>query len=202
MADPKQRTIIAERVERHRRDLGERTDVSQAMRRLSQSSSRNPIGPPKRKPRAMTTTLLIAVPAVLAMVICVAAAAVTLAGNLWLQSQLNDPTTTVQKYYAAIGQRNYSEAYSYFSSHLKAEMSEAAFNSTWSSYDTVDGVVSSYSVTGNAVNSQNATLTLAVVRRGRDTAQVQTVSLVKENGGWHIDNIDIGSSVPIPTPSA
>lgn len=87
MADTKQQTAVAELVERHRRDLAERTDISQAMRKLSQSGGRNPIGPTKKKPRSTALTLLIVVPTVLVMVICVASAALALAGNLWLQTR-------------------------------------------------------------------------------------------------------------------
>ena len=202
MADIKQRTEVAELVERHRRDLGDRTDISQAMRRLSQSSGRNPMGPPKQKPRSMGLSLLIGVPAVVAMVVCVATAAMVLAGNLWLQSQLNDPTTTVQKFYAALGQKNYSEAYSYFSTNLKARQSEQAFADKWSGFDQVDGVVDRYTVnTGSKVGSATATIPVTVVRRVPNTAQVQTLTLVKVGNDWFIDNVAIGSSVPVPTAS-
>jgi hypothetical protein len=203
VADTKQRTALAELVERHRRDLAERTDISQAMRKLSQSSGRNPIGPTKKKPRSTALTLLIVVPTALVMVICVASAALALAGNLWLQSQLSDPSTTVQKYYAALHQQNYSEAWSYFSSDYQKAQGEDTFSNKTSLFDNVNGAVDSYIVTGSAVGSQTATFTVMVLRRGNDMAQVQTLKLVKDSDNtWHIDAVAIGANVPAPTPTA
>ncbi len=199
MADLKQREAVSELVDRHRRDLSERTDISQAMRRLSQSSGRNPMGSLQRKPRSMGMTLLIAVPAMLAMVLCVGTAGMTLVGNLWLQNQLNDPTTTVQKYYAAVRLQKYGEAYSYFTDHYKASLAEASYASKWSLYDTVDGLVASNVVTHSTVGDTTATVTVTVVRRVPDTAQVQTLDLVKVGNNWLIDNIQVSDNAPVPT---
>src|SRR5437868_10724418 len=141
MADPKQRVAVTELLDRHRRDLADRTDISQTMRKLSQSSGRNPMGPPQKKPCSMGLTLLIGVPAVLAMVICVATAAMVLAGNLWLQSQLNDPGTTVQKYYGAVMQQNYTQAYTYFTSRYKSNVCLDSLRKKGLGFDQENGMV-------------------------------------------------------------
>jgi hypothetical protein len=200
----RRRTEVAELVARHRRELADRPDISQAMRKLSQSSSRNPtrpMGSEKQRRRPPALTLAIGAGAVLAMLVCVATAVTVLAGNLWLQNQLNDPGTTVQQYYAALGQKNYDEAYSYFSKRLQGEIGSSAYADTFGSYDAVDGVVDRYVVTSSQVNGNSATITVTVVRRGREMAQVQTLRLVKENGDWRIDNIVLGGDVPIPSPT-
>jgi hypothetical protein len=201
VADPKQHAAVAELLDRHRRDLADRTDISQAMRKLSQSGGRNPIVPTKQKPRSLGLTLLIGVPAILAMVVCVATAGLVLAGNLWLQSQLTDPSTTMQKYYTALRQQNYNEAWSYFSSNYQKAHSEDTFSSTTYLLDNVNGAIDSYIVTGSVVGSTTATFTVTVVRRGNDMAQVQTLKLVKDNNNWRIDAIAIGDNVPAPTPT-
>jgi hypothetical protein len=159
------------------------------------------MGPEKQQRRPPALKLAIGAGAVLAMLICVATAVTVLAGNIWLQNQLSDPTTTVQKYYAALYQKNYDEAYSYFSKHLQGEIGSSAYANTYGSYDAVDGVVDRYVVTSNQVNGNSATFTVTVVRRAREMAQVQTLHLVTENGNWRIDNIVIGGDVPIPSPT-
>jgi hypothetical protein len=196
LADPQQKVAVSELLDRHRRDLAERTDISQAMRKLSQSSGRNPMGPPKRKPRSLGLTLLVGIPAAVAMVVCVATAAMVLVGNLWLVNQLNDPSTTVQKYYAALGEHNYGAAYSYFTARYKAAVPESSFTSKWSLYASVDGDVSSYAVTKSDVGDSTASITVTVIRRVPDTAQLQTIKLVKVNNNWLIDNITAPTSVP------
>jgi hypothetical protein len=198
MADSKRRTQITELIERRRRALVERPDISQTMRKLSQSSSRNPKAPIRPR-RTTTTTLLLGGAGVLLMLFCVALAVTVLIGNIWLQNQLSDPTTTVQKYYAALKQRNYNEAYSYLAKNLQGRVLPVTFADTYSGNDTLDGVIDRYYITINKRDEATATVTVIVVRRARDTAQLQTLNLVKENGDWRIAEITLGGNVPIPT---
>ena len=200
MNDPRRRAELTTLVERHRRELGERPDVSQRMRKLSQSSSRNAIGKPR--PQRATLTLLFGALAVMVMVACVASAALIFAGGLVFQGQLSDPTTTTQKFYSALHEENYTLAYSYFSKNLKSHISEGAFADTYSSYDRIDGVIESYPIQSQNVGSATATLTIAVERRGNDSqAQTQTLRLVKEGSDWHIESIILGAQTPIPSPT-
>jgi len=198
MADAERRAQIAERVQQRRRELLDRPDISQRMRKLSESSGRHPKGPMKRK-RSTTLTLLLGAGAVMAMLLCVATAAMVLAGNLWVQAQLGDPTVTVQNYYSALGQQNYQTAYSYLSKRAQSKTSEAHFADTYSSLDSVDGIIQQHIVTSSKVASDSATIKVTLVRRGREMAQTQTLQLVKDSGDWRIDAITQGPDVPVPT---
>ncbi|HEX8036178.1 MAG TPA: hypothetical protein VF510_20140 [Ktedonobacterales bacterium] len=202
MKDPKHRAELATLLEHRRRELGERTDISQAMRKLSQSSSRNPIGP-QPKPRSATVGILLGVAAVVVLVACIVSAVSLTAGALALNDQLTDPSTTVQRFYSALHQQDYGLAYSYFSKNLKKNVSQSTFTDQYSSYDKVKGVIQSYPVQSSTVGAATATMTIAVVRRSNDsTAQLQTLRLIKESNDWHIDGINIGGAVPIPSPTA
>ena len=202
MKDPRRRAELATLLERRRRELGERTDISQAMRKLSQSSSRNPIGP-QPKARSATVGLLLGAAGIVMLVACIVSAVSLTAGALALNDQLTDPSTTVQRFYSALHQQDYGLAYSYFSKNLKAHISQSAFADQYSSYDQVKGVIQHYPVQSSAINGATATITVAVVRRSNDsTAQLQTIRLTKEGNEWRIDGITLGGLVPIPSPTA
>ncbi len=202
MKDSQQRKDLASLLERRRRDLLDRSDISQRTRELSQSSGRNPIGSRPVKRRAALTLLLGAL-AVVVMLACVVTAVTAVAGSFWVQNQLNDPGVTAQQFYSALHQQDYAQAYSYFSSNAKSRLSESAFADKYASYDQVSGIIDSYPVTKSTINGSSATLTINVVRRGNSTvAQVQTLQLVSENGSWRIQTITFGSYVPLPTPTA
>lgn len=201
MKDPKRRAELTKMLEHRRRELGERSDISQAMRKLSQSSSRNPIGP-QRKPRSATVGIVIGVAAVVVLIACVISAVSLTAGALALNDQLTDPSTTVQRFYSALHQQDYNLAYSYFSKNLKKNVSQSAFADQYGSYDRVKGVIQSYPVQSSTVGATTATMTIAVVRRSNDsTAQLQTLRLIKDGNDWYIDGITIGATVPIPSPT-
>lgn len=202
MKDPKRRVEVATLLEHRRRELGERTDISQAMRKLSASSSRNPIGP-QPKPRSTTVGVLLGVAAVAVLIACVISAVSLTAGALALNDSLTDPSTTVQRFYSALHQQDYDLAYSYFSKNLKKNVSQSAFADQYSSYDQVKGVIQSYPVQSSTIGATTATMTIAVMRRSNDsTAQLQTLRLIKEGNDWHIDGITLGGTVPIPSPTA
>lgn len=202
MKDPKRRAELATLLEHRRRELGERTDISQAMRKLSQSSSRNPIGP-QSKPRSTTVGIVLGVAAVVVLIACVVSAVSLTAGALALNDQLTDPSATVQRFYSALHQQDYGLAYSYFSKNLKKNISQSIFIDQYSSYDKVKGVIQSYPIQSSTVSGATATMTIAVVRRSNDsTAQLQTLRLIKEGNDWRIDGITIGGNVPIPSPTA
>ncbi len=202
MKDPKRRAELSTLLEQRRRELGERTDISQAMRKLSQSSSRNPIGPQK-KPRSATVGLLLGAAGVFVLVACIVSAVSLTAGALALNDQLTDPSTTVQRFYSALHEQNYNLAYSYFSKNLKAHVSQSAFADQNGSFDQIKGVIQSYPVQNSNIGATSATITVAVVRRSNDsTGQLQTLGLTKEGNDWRIDSITLGGSVPIPSPTA
>lgn len=202
MKDPQRHKELAEIVARRRKELGDRPDISQRMRKLSESSGRNPIGPRPVK-RSTMLTLLAGGLAIVALIACVATAIAVTAGGLWFQSQLNDPTTAVQKFYGALHQQDYAQAYALLSNSAKARVSQSAFADQYSSLDQIDGIVDSYPILKNTAGDSTATVTVAVIRRGNiAVAQVETVQLVKDGGDWHINSITNAGTMPVPSPTA
>ena len=196
--DVRRRAELAERVEQRRRELGDRPDISQAMRKLSQSSSHNPLGGKARK-RPTTLTLVLGAVAVVAMLACIGTAIGVTAGGLWLRDQLSDPTTTGDQFFSALHEQDYQQAYSYFSRAAQARLSQAAFANQYAAYDQINGIVDSYPMKSSAVNGTRATIVYIVVRRGNtSTGQLQTLTFVQENGDWRIDGITPGATVPAP----
>jgi hypothetical protein len=202
MKDTQRHKELAEIVARRRQELGDRPDISQRMRKLSESSGRNPIGP-RTMPRKTLLTLLASGFAAIALVACVATAVAVTAGGLWFQSQLNDPSTTIQKFYTALHQQNYPEAYSLFSTSLKAHVSQTQFTDQYSSLDTIKGVVDTYPILKTVTTSTTVTVTVAVVRRADvSTASVETIQLVKDGSNWDINSITDSGTVPAPSPTS
>lgn len=200
MKDTKQRKELAMLVEQRRRELADRTDISQRIRELSQSSSRNTAIGPQSLSRKTTISLMLGGLAVVALVACVASAVLVTAGGLWFQSQLSDPGTTVQKFYSALHQQSYSDAYALLTPNAKAHLSESQFTDKYSSYDSVEGVVEDYPVQKSTVSTTTATFVIADVRRGNTSqATVETLTLVNVNGNWYIDSITRTGTMPIPT---
>lgn len=203
MKDSKQRHDLAMLVERRRRELADRPDISQRTRELSQSSSRNKVIGPQSLSRKTTISLMLGGLAVVALIACVASAVLVTAGGLWFQSQLSDPGTTVQKFYSALHQQSYGDAYALFTPNAKAHLSQSQFTDTYSSYDSVEGVVEDYPVQKSTVNSNAASFTVAVVRRGNAAqATVETLALVNVNGNWYIDSITRTGTMPVPSPTS
>lgn len=203
MKDPSRRKEVALLVERRRREIADRPDISQRTRELSQSSSHNSTAGLRSLSRRTTISLLVGGLAAVALIACVTSAVVVTAGGLWFQSQLTDPGTTVQKFYSALHQQSYSDAYGLLTANAKSHFSESQFTDKYSSYDSVEGVVEDYPVQKSAVNANSATFTVDVVRRGNATqATVETLALVKVGGNWLIDTITPSGTVAVPTPTS
>lgn len=190
-------------VERRRREIADRPDISQRTRELSQSSSRNTVVGPQSLSRRTTISLILGGLAVVVLIACVTSAVVVTAGGLWFQSQLTDPGTTVQKFYSSLHQQSYSDAYSLLSPSAKSHLTVTQFTDKYSSYDSVEGVVEDYPVQKSRVDANTASFTVAVVRRGNTVqATVETLALVKVSGNWLIDGISQSGSIPIPSPTS
>ncbi len=196
MGDSERRTNLAAVLERRRRELRERMDISPRLRQLSRAAIPASLLPERvRRSPALTTALTVAALALLS--ICVIGATVVGASGLWLQGQLSDPATAAQNFYGALHQRDYSRAYADLSSGARQRMSRSDFVTQYTDLDAVAGVVESYTIASDDVSGETATTVVSVVRRGDATrAQSQTLSLVQENGGWRIDRIAVGGSGP------
>lgn len=202
MNESKHRAELAKLVEQRRRELESRPDISQTMRRLSESSHRNPVGKPPRS-RTTTRALILTGAGVVALVICVLGTAAVIWANTLVRTGFSDPANTVQQFYSALHETNYGQAYSYLSKNAKAHLSEAAFIDLYSGYDRVDGIVQDFPIQSTAQKGNAAVVVVVVTRRGDDeTGQLQTLNLVNSTGGWLIDGIAIGATIPLPTATA
>jgi hypothetical protein len=202
MNDSKHRAELAQLVEQRRRELSARPDISQTMRKLSQSSSRNSVAPHREK-RSTLRVLVVSGVAAAVLVACVLGTVAVVWANSVVQSSFSDPENTVQQFYGALHETNYQEAYGYFSSNAKAHLSEASFEDIYSSYDRVDGIVQNFPIQSSVIRGNTAQIVALVTRRGDDdTGQLQTLHMVYTNNSWYIDSIVIGDTVPLPTATA
>ncbi|HEV8191256.1 MAG TPA: hypothetical protein VGP82_07200, partial [Ktedonobacterales bacterium] len=123
MKDTTGRAQLAALVEHRRRELSERPDVSVRMRKLSESSGRNPTpAQPKKQPTLVKT--LLAIGAVLVLADCLVVVGGVIAGSIWFQSQVSDPSSTALDFYGALHQQDYPRAYSYFADNAKGQLSQ------------------------------------------------------------------------------
>lgn len=199
MNDPKHRAELAERVEQRRRELSARPDISQTMRKLSQSSSRNALAP-RREKRSTLRVLVVTGVAVAVLLACVLGTVAVVWANSVVQSGFSDPENTVQQFYSALHETNYQEAYGYFSPNARADLREATFVDIYSSYDRVDGIIQNFPIQSKSAHGNTAVIIALVTRRGDDqTGQLQTLHMVYTNNSWYIDSIVIGNTVPLPT---
>ncbi|HEY7339949.1 MAG TPA: hypothetical protein VH591_03645 [Ktedonobacterales bacterium] len=202
MSDAKSRPDLSGILEQRRRELSDRPDVSARMRRLSASNSRNPLPASPRK-RPTLLRVILAGLAVALLLACAISAAVAVASGVWFRNQLSDPSQTALDFYSALHQQDYARAYGFFSDGAKSRLSQSAFQAQFSAYDSVSGIVESYTTEGStSVQGSTAVVTIDVVRRlNTSQAQVQTIHLVNQNGSWTIDRIELGKTIPVPNSS-
>ena len=199
MSNANSRPDLSGILEQRRRELSDRPDISVRMRKLSASNARNPLQARPRK-RPTLLKLILAAVAVVLLLVCGVTSAVAVASGVWFHNQLTDPSQTTLDFYSALHQQDYKRAYSFFSTGAQSRLSQSAFTTQFSAYDSVGGIVQSYTVDGDSkIQGSNAVVTVDVVRRGSENqAQVQTISLVSENGSWKIDRIQLGNTIPAP----
>ncbi len=199
MSNTNSRPDLSGILEQRRRELSDRPDISVRMRKLSQSNARNPV-PVRPRKRPTLLKLVLAAVAVVLLLACGVTAAVAVASGVWFHNQLTDPSQTALDFYSALHQQDYTRAYSFFSSGARTSLSQSAFTSQFSAYDSVCGFVQSYTVDGSSkIQGSNAVVTVDVVRRGNpNQAQVQTIYLVSQDGSWKIDRIQLGATIPAP----
>lgn len=200
MSNANSRPDLSGILEQRRRELSDRPDISARMRKLSESNTRNK-APERPRKRPTLLTMALAIVAVVLLLGCGITTAVAVASGVWFHNQLNDPSQTALDFYGALHQQDYTRAYSFFSGDARSRLSKTDFTTQFSAYDSVGGIVQSYTVDGGSkVQGSSAVVTVDVVRRGNpNQAQVQTIYLVSENGGWKIDRIQLGNSIPAPT---
>jgi hypothetical protein len=182
-----QRRDVSSILEQRRRELRDRSDISDRMRQLSSSGGRHP-NSPKRARRPALLTGIVAASALAAMLLCAVTAIAVVANGLWFHSQLDSPATTAQNFYGALHQEDFSGAYAYLSSAARSKVSQADFTQKFEAYDQVSGVVETYLVKSSAVHTSTATVIMDVTRSGMSGQAVEeTLNFVKQNDGWRID---------------
>lgn len=203
MADPRRSEELAARIEERRRMLEDRPDVSQRLRDLSASNSRNAIPSSAFKRRSPLVTLAVTLGALLALVACVVGAVAVISSGIWVQAQLGSPNTTVQDFYAAVHSQDYPQAYGFLSSQAQKEITLVEFQQSYVTTDTLSGAVESYAITTSTTRNGTATVTVDVVRRGdTDTATIYVLTLTQQNNAWRIAAIRQTGTGPAPTPSS
>lgn len=203
MKDSRSRAQLTAIVEQRRRELSERPDISVRMRKLSESNGRNPIPvQPKRRPTLVK--ILLAVGAIVVLAVCLLFVGGVIAGSIWFQNQVSDPSSTALDFYSALHQQDYPRAYGFFSNDAEQQLTQDAFTKQFGEYDSVGGIVDSYFVDGSTqINGNQAVVKVDVVRRANlGQAQVQTIYLVQQGNSWRIQRIALGDMVPAPTPSS
>lgn len=202
MADPQRHQELAARIEEKRRLLEGRADVSQRLRELSSSSSRNVMAP-ARKRRSPLLTLLVTGGAVVALFACIVASVALIGSGIWVQAQLGSPNTTVEDFFSAIHAQNYPQAYGFLSHKAQSELSEERFQQVYQASDTLAGAVDYYAIMATVTQGSTATVTVDVVRQGdTKTAQVFALALAQEGGSWRITAIQQTGTAPAPTPAS
>ncbi|HEU0025611.1 MAG TPA: NTF2-like N-terminal transpeptidase domain-containing protein [Ktedonobacterales bacterium] len=202
MADPQRHQELAARIEEKRRLLEGRADVSQRLRELSSSSSRNLVAP-ARKRRSPLLTLLVTGGAVVALFACIVASVALIGSGIWVQAQLGSPNTTVEDFFSAIHAQNYPQAYGFLSHKAQSELSEERFQQVYQASDTLAGAVDYYAIMATVTQGSTATVTVDVVRQGdARTAQVFALALAQEGGSWRITAIQQTGTAPAPTPAS
>jgi hypothetical protein len=194
MQDTSKREALTRLIAERRKLLGDMPSLDPRVRALSRSGSRHLLPPRPDAKRSAFSIVLFSVLGAVALVACAATAVAVVASGVWLQGTLNDPSTAVQSFYGALEQKDYPQAYSYFTASARAHLSLAAFEDQFGSYDVIDGPVSSFSLgpTRLTADGTAATVTVTVIRRaGRDAPQLHTLHLLKPQGAWRIDGISI-----------
>lgn len=202
MANSRQRAELATRVEQRRQELGARADVSTRLRELSASGSRFPAPTPRNAKRSTLLTFIVAASAVAGLLLIAVIATAVIASGVWVQTQLNSPTTVVEDYFASVHQQDYQTAYSKLSTSAQASLTETKFERDMRATDLISGGVESYSASSANINGSTATVTVEVVRRGNTTAAaVFEIKLVLQQQSWRIETIRQTGQIAAPTPS-
>jgi hypothetical protein len=194
MQDTGKREALTRLVAAHRKALGDNPALDPRVRTLSQSGSRHLLPPRPVEKRSAFPVILFSALGAVALLACVATATAVVASGVWLQGTLRDPSTTVQSFYGALQQKDYAQAYTYFTTRERSHLSLTAFQDQFASYDTLDGAINTYSLgpTQLGANGAAATVVVKVTRREAGSApQIHTLRLLKEQGDWRIDSFSI-----------
>lgn len=147
-----------------------------------------PPQPPRRSLRWLWITL-----AIVAGVVILACSSCVLVGVI--AALTASPDSTVNDYYSAIQQQDYSEAYSYLEADTltiqgkKISPTESSFVLAAQVIDQEAGTVTSYSITSSHTSGDEATLVVHVTRSSGIAYDVH-LTLIKIDSDWKITQLD------------
>ncbi|WP_052890800.1 DUF4878 domain-containing protein [Thermogemmatispora carboxidivorans] len=147
-----------------------------------------PPQPPRRSLRWLWITL-----AIVAGVVILACGSCVLVGVI--AALTASPDSTVNDYYSAIQQQDYSEAYSYLEADTltiqgkQISPTESSFALAAQTIDQGAGTVTNYSITSSSTNGDTATIVVHVTRSSGVAYDVH-LQLTKINSEWKITQLD------------
>lgn len=142
----------------------------------------------------------------LVLIAVIAVAATFVISAIFVQGSLGGPDSTIDAFYSALRQQNYTQAYSQLSPAQQNAQSLSAFSGTYEQFDTVNGPISDFTIDTPTVNGNQATATVHVTRTTTQnqvatiTYSLDTLTLVQSNGTWYIDHINTRTLNLTPTP--
>lgn len=190
---PEQRRELAALVERQRRELAERPDVSLRMRQLSASGTKQPVPHAPAVHRSLRTTI-IAIGTGLVVSLLAVILIIVVVTRIFFQSQIGSPAQVAQQYYTALHEGDIPRAYSYFSPATRATLSESAFTTQEQGFEQIEGIVETYTTLSTTTTGNTAVIHEQVRRRSSDHAETDTLNMVQEDGNWYIASIVIPAS--------
>jgi hypothetical protein len=150
--------------------------------------------PPKKKSSLRWLWITLGIVGGLVILGCGGCAIAGAFGIGFLAKTVAAPITTVNSYYQAVENQNYTQAYSYLqidtftAGGQTITASPQAFTQLASGLDTARGKVTNYSIKNTNVTSDTATITVDVTRSGQ--AYTVTIQLRQVNGTWKIVQFD------------
>jgi hypothetical protein len=141
-----------------------------------------------------------------ALVVLVAIAATFFISALFVQGSLSGPDTSIDSFYSALKQQDYTRAYGQLSPAQKNAQSVGFFTSHYQQLDSLNGAVSDFTIEQSNTNGDHATATVQVTRSTVQnqvvtvTYTLDTLTLVQNNGAWAIDTITSKALTLTPTP--
>lgn len=150
--------------------------------------------PPKKKSSLRWLWITLGIVGGLVILVCGGCAIAGAFGIGFLAKTVAAPITTVNSYYQAVENQNYTQAYSYLqidtftAGGQSVAASETTFAQLAGGLDTARGKVSNFNIKNTNVSGDTATVTVDVTRNGQ--TYTVTLQLRQVSGNWKIVQFD------------
>lgn len=125
----------------------------------------------------------------LGLILAIVVIATLVISTIVLQNTVGSAETTLDTYYSALRTQDYTHAYDQLSPTFRSSQTRDNYISQHRQLDVLGGPVVKYSIEHSATNGNHATATVTSNRANSLTSMtVDTIALVKVNGGWYIDS--------------